>query len=159
MGAASVRGAKKAGHFFEDFKRGDVFCANPIEVREDTILAFARLYDPQPFHTDPDHASGTIFGGLIASGWQALSETFAKSLEDGFLRGGGLSSEGVADLRWLKPVRPGDAIHLEIGVLETTTDGLPADRGRVVFDVSALNQNNETVMSYKLHAIIRRRMA
>jgi acyl dehydratase len=148
-----------AARFFEDFAVGDSFRASPIAVREDTILAFARPYDPQPFHTDPEYAKGTIFGGLIASGWQALSETFAKAVEDGFLRGGGLASEGLDDLRWLKPVRPGDTVHLHLDVLETFVDGREADRGRIVFDVSALNQKNETVMSYTLRAVVRRRMA
>jgi acyl dehydratase len=152
-------GATKLGRFFEDFGPGDRLQSDPIEVRDDTILAFAHLYDPQPFHTDPDYARGTMFGGLISSGWQVLSETFVKLVEGGFLRGTGLSSEGLEDLRWLRPVRPGDAIHLEIGVLETSTDGLSADRGRVVFDVAALNQADEVVMSYKLRAIVRRRMA
>jgi len=159
MGAAPETGAAKSGRFFEDFGPGDTVRSDPIEVRDDTILAFAHLYDPQPFHTDPDYARGTMFGGLISSGWQALSETFVKLLEDGFLHGTGLSSEGLEDLRWLRPVRPGDAIHLAVGVLETSTDGLPADRGRVVFDVAALNQVGEVVMSYKFRAIIRRRMA
>jgi len=159
MEVAPETGATKSGRFFEDFGPDDTLRSNPIGVRDDTILAFAHLYDPQPFHTDPDYACGTIFGGLISSGWQALSETFVKLLEDGFLRGSGVSSEGLEDLRWLRPVRPGDAIHLAVGVLETSTDGLPADRGRVVFDVAALNQAGEVVMSYRFRAIIRRRMA
>lgn len=145
--------------FFDDFAVGDRFQSGSIEIHQEAILAFAELYDPQPFHTDPDYAQGTIFGGLIASGWQALSETFTKAVEGGFLKSGGLSSDGLEDLRWLKPVRPGDALHLEFDVLETTTIGLPDDRGRVLFDVSALNQSNEVVMSYKLRAIVRRRMA
>jgi acyl dehydratase len=148
-----------AARFFDDFAVGDSFCSHPIAIREDTILAFARLYDPQPFHTDPEYARGTIFGGLIASGWQALSETFAKAVEDGLLRGGGLTSEGLEDLRWLKPVRPGDAIHLQLDVLETNSVDSQPDRGRVMFYVSALNQRDETVMDYKLRAIVRRRMA
>jgi acyl dehydratase len=159
MGVAPETGATKSGRFFEEFGPGDTIRSNPIEVRDDTILAFAHLYDPQPFHTDPDYARGTMFGGLISSGWQVLSETFVKLLEEEFLRGTGLSSEGLEDLRWLRPVRPGDAIHLRVGVLETSTDRLPADCGRVVFDVAALNQVDEVVMSYKLCAIIRRRMA
>ena len=159
MRAAPERGMATPGRFFEDFRPGQTHRSDPIQVREDTILAFARLYDPQPFHTDPDHARGTIFGGLIASGWQALSETFAKSLEGGFLSGGAVTSEGLEDLRWLRPVRPGDAVHLKFTVLEKIADEASSDRGRVVFDVSALNQENEVVMSYKLRATIRRRIA
>jgi acyl dehydratase len=159
VGAEPEPRAATSGRSFEDFGLGDTLRSNPIEVRDDTILAFAHLYDPQPFHTDPDFARETIFGGLIASGWQALSETFAKALEDGFLADGALSSEGLEDLRWLLPVRPGDAIRLEFNVLETIADGYPADRGCVVFDVSALNQKNEIVMSYKLRAVVHRRMA
>jgi len=145
--------------FFEDFAVGARYRCGPVAVRDDTILAFAQLYDPQPFHTDPDHAAETIFGGLISSGWQVLSETFAKSVEEGFLHGGGLSSEGLENLRWLKPVRPGDAIHLQFDVVNAVSDDIPTDRGRVIFDVSALNQNEDIVMSYRLRAIIRRRIA
>ena len=148
-----------AARFFEDFAAGDSFRARPIAVREETILAFARPYDPQPFHTDPDYAKGTIFGGLIASGWQVLSETFAKAVEDGFLRSGGLAFDELDDLRWLKPVRPGDAVHLQLDVLETIADEQAADRGQIVFDVSAISQNSEIVMSYTLRAVVRRRMA
>jgi acyl dehydratase len=158
MSEPAAKGVQEA-QFFEDFAKGARYRCGPVAVRDDTILAFARLYDPQPFHTDPDHASKTIFGGLISSGWQALSETFAKSVEDGFLRGGGLSSEGMEDLRWLKPVRPGDAIHLQFDVVDAVSDDARTDRGQVTFDVSALNQKDEVVMSYRLHAIIRRRMS
>lgn len=145
--------------FFEDFAAGARYRCGPIAVRDDTILTFARLYDPQPFHTDPDHAVETIFGGLISSGWQVLSETFSKSVEEGFLRGGGLSSEGLENLRWLKPVRPGDFIQLQFHAVDTVPDDIHTDRGRVTFDVSALNQNEQVVMSYRLRAIIRRRIA
>jgi acyl dehydratase len=147
-----------AARFFEDFAVGDRLRSSPIRISEETILGFARLYDPQPFHTNPEYARETIFGGLIASGWQILSETFAKSVEDGLLDGG-VSSEGLEDLRWLKPVRPGDAVHLEFEVLEAVADDQKSDRGRVVLDVSALNQNNDVVMSYRLRAIVQRRIA
>jgi len=154
-----VTGSLAPGRFFEDFTPGETLISAPIEIREDTILAFAHLYDPQPFHTDPQFAEGTIFGGLIASGWQVLSETFSRMVEEGFLRPSGQPSDGLEDLRWLRPVRPGDSIHLELNVLEVATQGLPDDRGRVVFDVSALNQSNEIVMSYRYLAMVRRRMA
>lgn len=159
MAGVPVTGSVAPGRFFEDFTPGETLRSAPIEIRHDTILAFAHLYDPQPFHTDPEYAEGTIFGGLIASGWQMLSETFSRMVEDGFLQPSGLPSEGLEDLRWLRPVRPGDSIHLELSVLEVATEGFPDDRGRVVFDVSALNQGNEVVMSYRYLAMVRRRMA
>jgi len=145
--------------YFEDFAAGREYFSGPVIVHDDAILAFARLYDPQPFHTDPEQAAETIFEGLISSGWQALSETFAKSVKEGFLRAGGVSNEGLEDLRWLKPVRPGDAIHLQFNVVETAPDDVDPDRGRVTFDVLALNQDEEVVMSYRLRVIVRRRIA
>jgi len=154
----AAKGLREA-RFFDDFKVGERYRSGPVAIREDTILGFAEHYDPQPFHTDPDYARGTMFDGLIASGWQVLSETFARSVEDGFLRKSGLGSEGLEDLRWLRPVRPGDRIELQFEVLDTADDAENADRGLVTFDVAALNQNDEVAMSYRLRAIVRRRMA
>ena len=81
--------------------------AGPFVLSEEDLVAFAAKWDPQWFHTDAAAAAQSRFGGLIASGWQMLSETFAKSVEDGFLSGSGLSSDGLEDLRWLRPARRG----------------------------------------------------
>jgi acyl dehydratase len=149
----------KDARFFEDLAPGDSYRSGPVAMREDTILEFAQRYDPQPFHIDPAQAEKTMFGGLISSGWQALSETFAKAVEDGFLRGGAIAWHEFEDLRWLRPVRPDDAISLQFDVLDRAPEQASPDRGRVTFDVTAVNQEKEVVMSYRLSVIVRRRGA
>ncbi|MGE5147805.1 MAG: MaoC family dehydratase [Candidatus Eiseniibacteriota bacterium] len=143
--------------FFEDFAVGDRFRTAPVHFEEPMIVAFAKQYDPQGFHTDRDYAAKTIYGGIIASGWQVAALTFRTLIDAGFLRGGGMGSPGLDEMRWYKPVRPGDDIHLELTVASTRTSNTRADRGYVNLDVAALNQKGETVMSYKVMEILRRR--
>ena len=146
-----------AEQYYEDFDVGDRFKTEPVDFDEPMIVAFAREYDPQGFHTDPDYAAKTIYGGIIASGWQVAALTFRKLIDAGFLRGGGLGSPGLDEMRWHKPVRPGDRVHLELTVTGSRPSGTRGDRGYVNFDVAALNQKGETVMSYKVMEILRKR--
>ena len=139
-----------SARFFEDFGLGDTFAGDPVAFDAGMIVDFANRYDPQPFHTDPVQARATMFGGLISSGWQVLSETFARSLEGGFLPEGANCRE-ITDLRWLAPVRPGDRIHLKITVQSVDKGDVLTDGGQVKFAVNAVNQSGETVMSYLLH--------
>ena len=143
--------------FFEDFAVGDRFRTEPVHFEEPMIVAFAKEYDPQGFHTDPDYAAKTIYGGIIASGWQVAALTFRTLIDAGFLRGGGMGSPGLDEMRWYKPVRPGDDIHLELTVTSVRPSNTRGDRGYVNLDVAALNQKGETVMSYKVMEILRRR--
>ena len=143
--------------FYEDFAVGDRFRTDPVSFAEPMIMAFAKEYDPQGFHTDRDYAAKTIYGGIIASGWQVAALTFRTLIDAGFLRGGGMGSPGLDEMRWHKPVRPGDQVHLELTVTESRTSNTRTDRGYVNFDVAALNQKGETVMSYKVMEILRRR--
>ena len=135
---------------FEEFTVGDCFVAPPVAVGEETILAFAHRYDPQVFHTDPERARQTIFGGLISSGWQVMSETFASAVDEGFLSGGA-NCRDVTDVCWLKPVRPGDHIHLRLTVVSVEPAQTDVGHCRATFDASAVNQSGEAVMTYTLH--------
>ena len=145
--------------YFEDFALGDVFRARPVSVSESEIVEFARRYDPQPFHLDKAAAAKSQFGGLIASGLQVMAVTFATMIEAGFLKGGGMGSPGLDEVRWHAPVRPGDAIVMQARVTEIKTSTTRADRGYVTLLFEVFNQKRERVMSYSCIEIVRRRSA
>lgn len=153
--------AKSIGgeQYFEDFALGDVFRAMPVSVSEDDIVEFARRYDPQPFHTDRAAAVKSQFGGLIASGMQVMAVSFATMIEAGFLRGGGMGSPGLDEVRWWHPTRPGDTIVMQARVLETKASTTRADRGYVTLVFEVFNQKRERVMSYNCVEIVKRRAA
>jgi acyl dehydratase len=135
--------------YFEDYVAGAVYEFGTIAVEEAEIIAFAKRYDPQVFHTDPTAAKQTIHGGLIASGWLTAS-LMMRLFTDNFLsRVASLSSPGVDELRWLKPVRPGDALSTRVTILETNRSRSKPDRGAVHTFIEVLNQNRQVVMSMK----------
>lgn len=147
----------KEGQHFEDFAVGDRFTAAPVRFEAAMIMDFARRYDPQRFHTDPEAARATPFGGLIASGWQVCALTFGALIEAGFLEGTGMASPGLDELRWHRPVRPGDTLRTSIQVLAVRPSASRADRGYVDFLVEAHNQDGERTLSYRVKEIVARR--
>jgi acyl dehydratase len=148
-----------AEQYFEDFALGDVFRAKPVSVSEAEIVEFARRYDPQPFHTDKAAAAESQFGGLIASGMQVMAVSFATLIEAGFLRGGGMGSPGLEQVRWHKPMRPGDTIVMQARVIEIKPSTTRADRGYVTLVFEVFNQKRERLMSYTCVEIVKRRSA
>ncbi|ELZ81597.1 acyl dehydratase [Haloferax sp. Atlit-6N] len=116
--------------FFEDFAVGDTHEFGEYDVTESEILEFAGRYDPQWFHTEPERAEAeSMYGGVIASGWHTTAMTM-RLLVDGFLAdSASLGAKGVDELRWWKPVYPGDTLVVETEVLETTAE--TDDRGLV----------------------------
>src|SRR5262245_26890918 len=112
--------AAGADRYFEDYAPGDVMTAGPIAVEADEIVQFASRYDPQPMHTDPEAAARGHFGGLIASGWHTgglMIRLFALH----FLSpASSVASPGVDEVRWFRPVRPGDELTLRVTVLAAT---------------------------------------
>ena len=135
--------------YFEDYVAGAVHEFGAIAVEEVEIIAFATRYDPQIFHTDPEAAKKTIYGGLIASGW-LTSGLMMRLYSDHYLSHvASLGSPGVDELRWLKPVRPGDTLSLRVTILETNRSRSKPDRGIVRSFIEVLNQNDEIVMSMK----------
>src|SRR5271167_5042318 len=94
--------------YFEDYVQGDVQAFGSIAVEADEIIAFAKRFDPQRFHTDPEAARQTSFGGLIASGWHTAGLMMRLCVEHYLTHVASLGSPGLDELRWIKPVRPGD---------------------------------------------------
>ena len=106
-------------YYWEDFYAGQVLEAGGYSLSEEEIIEFAKKYDPQPFHTDSEKAKQTFYGGLIASGWQTASLCMRMLCDLYLLESASLGSPGVDELRWVKPVRPGDTLRLKSTVIET----------------------------------------
>lgn len=143
--------------YFEDFKPGDRFESAPLTVTEPLIVEFGRFYDAQVFHTDPEAAKATVYGGLIASGLQTIAITFKLFLETGALAACSLGSPGLDEIRWKAPVRPGDVLHVVAEVLETRPSASKRDRGIVRILYTTLNEREEPVMTMIGNQLCRRR--
>ena len=144
--------------FFEDFEVGFRFETPRRVMSEAEIMDYARLYDPQPFHIDPVAAKASIYGGIIASGLQTCAVGFALTLEAGVLNESSMGSPGMDRIRWLKPVRPGDEIGVIATVREVTPSTSRPDRGRIVIDYQVTNQSGDTVLTYEITHLQRRRV-
>ena len=135
--------------YWEDIKEGEVVELGSRTMERDRMVAFAREFDPQPFHTDEKAAEASIWGGLIASGWLTGS-VLMRIFYDGYLKDtAGLGSPGIDELRWLKPVRPGDTLTVRLTVLETAASRSKPDRGIVRSLMEVVNQHGEIVMTTK----------
>jgi len=145
--------------YFEDFKLGDVIELGSRTISKESILAFAREFDPQPFHTDEEAAKRSIYGGLLASGWHTGS-LLMRILNDGLLKDtASLGSPGVDELRWLKPVRPGDVLSARMTVLESIPSRSKPDRGLIRSLMELRNQHGEVVLTVRGLSLLGRRPA
>ena len=140
---------------FEDYIVGAAHEFGSIVVEEAEVISFARRFDPQPFHTDLEAAKESIYGGLIASGWHTASLMMRLVVDHYLAASSSLGSPGVDELRWLKPVRPGDTLSLRATVLGATRSRSKPDRGLVRTLVEVLNQDREVVMSLKAMNLMR----
>ncbi|HZK91317.1 MAG TPA: MaoC family dehydratase [Stellaceae bacterium] len=145
----------KPGSYFEDYPVGAVFTGGPIAVGEEEILDFARRYDPQPMHVDKAAAEAGQFGGLIASGWHTGAMMMQLLTAHFVPKPGNLASPGLDELRWLRPVRPGDRLSLRATVLTARRSRSKPGQGIVTGLVEVLNQKGETVMSLKPISLMR----
>ena len=116
-------------------------------VTEQEIVEFARRWDPQPFHVDPEAAKESVFGGLIASGWHTGAMWMRLYVDSLLDAASSMGSPGVEELRWLAPVRPGDVLAGRLTVLETTPSERRPDRGTVRIRGEMVNQDGVTVLS------------
>ncbi|MGP4024780.1 MaoC family dehydratase [Actinomadura sp. 3N407] len=132
--------------YFEDYVAGTTYEYGHVTLDEADILEFARRFDPQPIHIDPDSAASGPFKGIIASGWHTGS-IMMRLFADHFLsRVASLASPGVDELRWPAPVRPGDALRLRVTVLEARASRSKPDRGIVHTRAELLNQDGQLVL-------------
>jgi acyl dehydratase len=144
-------------YYWEDFYLGQVRETGGYSLSEDEIVEFAKKYDPQPFHTDRDMAKQSHFGGLIASGWQTASLCMRMLCDLYLLEAASMGSPGVDELRWVKPVRPGDTLRIKTTVLETRASNSRPDMGTVRSRSEIYNQHGELVMHMSGVGMFRRR--
>jgi acyl dehydratase len=133
--------------WWEDFKVGERIEMGRHTFEEAEIIAFARQFDPQPFHIDPVAAQAGFFGGLIASGWHTCAVGMRLTVDSHVNATRSLGSPGLDNIRWHKPVRPGDTISYSRVVLESRASGSRPDAGLVKSRWEAVNQAGELVMS------------
>ena len=134
-------------YYWEDFTPGRVFETAQRTLSEEDIVRFAREYDPQTYHTDAEAARRSPFGGLIASGWQTAAVGMRLMCDCYLLEASCIGSPGMDELRWTKPVRPGDTLHMRSTVIESKPSGKQPNRGTVLFRWEILNQNGEVALS------------
>jgi acyl dehydratase len=147
----------KTNNYLDDLEKGDRFESRGYTFTESSIVDFAFLYDPQPFHIDAPAAEASHFGGLIASGFHTLSVAFRLVYQTGFVRDASMGGPGMDDLRWLKPVRPGDTLRCSAEVLEVSPSRSKPDRGILKLALAARNQMEETVMTVTFIILLKRK--
>ncbi len=132
--------------YLEDISVGQRFVTAQVVIAEAAITAFGRAFDPQPFHTDGAAAKHSFFGGLAASGWHTAAITMKLLVESGpKLAGGTIGAE--VELRWPRPTRPGDILHVESEILAVTPSRSRPDRGFITLKSDTLNQKGEVVQT------------
>ena len=133
--------------YWEDFPVGTCLEFGGHTLTRESIVEFAGRYDPQPFHLDDEAARASLFGSLCASGWHTCALTM-RMLVDGYLKdSSSLGSPGIDELRWLKPVYPGDTIRVRMTVLQARTMASRPGVGLALQRWEVMNQNGETVMT------------
>ena len=138
-----------SGRYLEDMVVGETRQLGSRSLSENEIIAFALKFDPQPFHIDREAAARSHFGGIVASGWHSAATMMRvvvdRAMADG--PGGFIGSPGFEDLRWLKPVRPGDTLNVTTTVTAVIPSTTKPDRGVVRTGYEVTNQHGETVMT------------
>jgi acyl dehydratase len=145
--------------YFDDFVVGASLSMGSCAVTEEEILTFARQFDPQPFHIDPDAAKQTIFGGIIASGWHTCGMMMRLVTDNLLNQSSSMGSPGLDQVQWLKPVRAGDTLSVTYVVDAVKASTSKPDRGVVVATWQAHNQHGEVVTSIKCKGMFGRRPA
>ena len=144
-------------YYWEDFKVGERMVLGTKTFTEEEIVRFAKEFDPQPFHVDKAKAQESFFGGIIASGWHTCSIAMRMMCDAYLNESASIGSPGVENIRWLKPVRPGDTLRAERVVLESRASSSKPDIGIVKSRWEMFNQHNEMVMSMDGISMFKRR--
>jgi acyl dehydratase len=145
--------------YLKDFQAGQTFGSGRIHIDADRIKSFAAEFDPQPFHLDERAATGSILGGLAASGWHTAAITMRLLVDSDLKPAGGIVAAGFDEFRWPRPVRPGDELRVESEVLEIRASKSRPDQGIIKVRATTLNQNNEAVQVSVGNLIVRGRPA
>lgn len=147
----------RMGLYLDDLKPGQRFTTGSVTVSEAEIIAFARQFDPQYYHTDPVAAKKSAFGGLIASGFHTLSLSMRLFFDLNLWPESAIASPGMDQVKWLKPMRPGDTISAAAEVVEVKPSASKPDRGVIIMDHPCWNQNKETILTLRCAHMLRRR--
>lgn len=143
--------------YLEDLAVGQVFGSGSLTVTAEEITAFAAQYDPQPFHLDDEAARRTMFGGLAASGWHTAALTMKLLVGSPFRPRGGIIGGGMEELRWPRPLRPGDEIRVEIEVLEVRPSKTRPQQGMLRVRCTTFNQDGQPVQVIVPNLVVPRR--
>lgn len=135
--------------YLEDFEIGQQFTASRGPLSEEEIIAFAKDFDPQHFHLDPETAKDTLYGGLIASGWHTAAISMRLMCDAYMVDTLATGSPGVDELRWIKPVYPGDSLTARIQVDDVRPSQSRPTMGVIKIYVETLNQNNQVVLTFR----------
>ncbi|OLU17539.1 dehydratase [Pseudomonas sp. PA1(2017)] len=145
-------------HYLDDLTPGQRFTgATRARVDEDAIKAFAREFDPQPFHLDNEAARQSLFGSLAASGWHTAALTMRLLVDCEPKLAGGIIGAGFDELRWPLPVRPGDELRVELEVLEVRPSRSKPTQGLVKLRTTTLNQHDQVVQVSVGNLVVQRR--
>ena len=144
-------------YYWEDFNVGERMVLGTKTFTEEEIIRFAKEFDPQPFHVDKEKAEQSFFGGIIASGWHTCSVAMRMMCDAYLNESASIGSPGVDNIRWLKPVRPGDTLRVERVILESRASSSKVDIGIVKSRWETFNQHNELVMSMEGISMFKRR--
>ena len=143
--------------YLEDFEPGQKFGSEQLSVEATRIKSFAAEFDPQPFHLNEDSARETFFKGLAASGWHTAAMTMRLLVDSELKPAGGIIGTGFDEMRWPRPVRPGDELHVESEVLDVRPSKSRPDQGVIKVRTTTLNQNGEPVQLFVGNLIVLRR--
>jgi len=145
------------GRYLEDFAVGQTFGSGRLRLTAERIKSFAAEFDPQPFHLDEEAARDSIFRGLAASGWHTAAATMRLLVESDLKPIGGIIGAGLEELRWPRPVRPGDELRVESEVLELLPSQSRPDQGLIKVRTTTLNQDGQPVQVFTGRLLVPRR--
>lgn len=144
---------------FEDFKPGEIITYGDKLVTREEIIAFAGDYDPQPMHLDEEAGKASMLGGLAASGWHTIAMMMRLNVDHLLAQSTSWGSPGIKELRWKKPVYPGDRLHVRVHVLEARASKSRPEMGLVSFLFECVNQHGDVVMTQENAIMFGRREA